>query len=193
MNARHLGFGLVAILSGCALFPFSSSPGRVDEDPSIVIPSFFDRTVMEVGTTRDVFSLDGKLLSAIQIAADDFLPSGRERKGCWARQEFHRYQVIRQGQIIFVRIDEDLASCGLQYIALDTGVTYAINEEGRILRRVFDAPASGSTPATQVGEAIPAEDSGGRAATDAGTEDGGLAEEAAPSNGFGPLDGGSSP
>jgi hypothetical protein len=55
------------------------------------------------------------------------------------RRDAHRYRVIRRGGIVFVRIDQDLEYCGLDYVlSLDSGVTYAISTDGRILRRIFD-------------------------------------------------------
>jgi hypothetical protein len=53
----------------------------------------------------------------------------------------HRYRVIRQGDTIFVRIDDNPEFCGVRYVSLGTGVPYAISAEGRILRRVFDGQA----------------------------------------------------
>lgn len=49
-----------------------------------------------------------------------------------------RYLVSREGNIIFVYIYEDEEYCGGGYLALDSGVKYAISADGRILRRVFD-------------------------------------------------------
>jgi hypothetical protein len=65
------------------------------------------------------------------------LASDKERS-CGNRQEAQRYRVIRQGNIIFVRIDEDTAFCGGGYLSLDSGAKYAISTDGRILRRLVD-------------------------------------------------------
>ncbi|HEX5750956.1 MAG TPA: hypothetical protein VFZ09_32320 [Archangium sp.] len=103
-----------------------------------MFPRFFERSTVQLSADGQPYELDGAVLRAIMIAANDFLPPGGKTQPCWKRQEAHRYRIIRQGDIVFVRIDEDLESCGLQYVSLDTGVTYAIHTDGRILRRVFD-------------------------------------------------------
>jgi hypothetical protein len=55
--------------------------------------------------------------------------------------EAHTYRFIRQGDIIFIYIEEDLKYCGRQYPALDSGAKYAISRDGRILRRVIGSQA----------------------------------------------------
>ena len=177
MCMKKLSLGLALMFAGCVRSS-TPSPLPVEDDPSIVFPHFFDRPAVEVGTSEGMFALDGVVLRAIRIAADDFLPPGREKRACWDRQESHRYQIIRQGRVIFVRIDEELESCGLRYVSLDTGVTYAISEEGRILRRVFDAQAETPLPAAPTTDergAIP-EDAGTQPVVDAGDEDGGTSQ-----------------
>ncbi|WP_157823969.1 hypothetical protein [Melittangium boletus] len=196
---KKLSLGLAVMLASCVRSP-TPPPLPVEDDPSIVFPHFFDRPAVDVGTSGEMFALDGVVLRAIRVAADDFLPPGREKRACWHSQEAHRYQVIRQGRVIFVRIDEDLESCGLQYVSLDTGVTYAISEEGRILRRVFDAQAEALPPSALITDergALP-EDAGTPLAVDAGDEDGGASQPAVPdtstdggpSESAEPLDGG---
>jgi hypothetical protein len=103
------------------------------------------------------FEIDGVLLQAITIAADDFLPSSSPEQPCWGRQEAYRYQVIRQGDIIFVWIDEDLAKCGRTSPSLDSGAAYAISTTGRILRRLM-----GSQTGELLGPDTPARDGGAR-------------------------------
>ncbi len=187
MCRRKLGLGLVVIAAGCARV-WSPSPPPLEDDPSIALPSFFDQPASEVNS-GGVFALEGVVLRAIQIAADDFLPPDRAKQACWDRQDAHRYQVIRRERIIFVRIDEDLEACGLRYVSLDTGVTYAISEEGRILRRVFDTPAAVPTQASPVqadAGQMPARDASTMPieTADAGAQDAGAAS---------PGDGGTRP
>src|SRR5690348_8949525 len=67
------------------------------------------------------YELDGVVLRAIMIAANDFLPPALDKTPCLARPEAYQYRVIRQGDIVFVHIMEDLEHCGLQYIAVDSG------------------------------------------------------------------------
>ncbi|WP_043397385.1 hypothetical protein [Archangium violaceum] len=137
MRTKHLIPGLAVILGSCTWFPFSR-PAPVEDDRSIVFPRFFERSTVQLGAGGQPYELDGAVLRAVMIAANDFLPPGGKKQPCWKRQEAHRYRIIRQGDIVFVRIDDDLESCGLQYVSLDTGATYAIHTDGRILRRVFD-------------------------------------------------------
>lgn len=145
MRTRTLTLGLAVILANCVRPSPLSTPR--EDDLSIVFPRFFENSPSEVGAEGAAYELDGVTLRAIMIAANDFLPPGREKRPCWERQEAHRYRVIRQGNIIFVRIDEDLEACGLQYISLDTGATYAISTDGHILRRGLDNdPVSSPDP-----------------------------------------------
>jgi hypothetical protein len=113
-------------------------PAPVEDDPSIVFPRFFEEAAVEVGAGTAPSELEGVVLKAIVIAMNDYVrPQGRE-PACWGSPEAHRYRVLRRGNIIFVRVDEDLEVCGLQYISVDSGATYAISTDGRILRRYFD-------------------------------------------------------
>jgi hypothetical protein len=139
----------VAFLTGCAQPPLHR-PVPVESDKSIVFPQFFDQPPINIGAESGLYQLDGVVLRAIMIAANDFLPPPSDKEQpCWRRWEAQHYRVIRQGDIIFVRIDDNLEFCGLSYISLDTGVEYAISTSGRILRRIFDDEPSGLlSPAT---------------------------------------------
>jgi hypothetical protein len=111
----------------------------IENDPSIRFPRFFEHTPVKLGAQGELFELDGVLLQALMIAANHRFPHETQDQPCLRRREAHQYRVIRRGDIIFVRIDQDLEFCGLDYvISLDSGVTYAISTNGRILRRVFD-------------------------------------------------------
>lgn len=127
-------------------------PVTVEDDRSIVFPPFFECTPVEVGAPGQPYQLDGVTLKAISIAANDFLPPERANTPCFDRQEAHSYRVIRQGEIIFVRIDEIPEYCGRKHGGLDSGARYAISTDGRILRRILDGmeeytgPVDGGTP-----------------------------------------------
>lgn len=162
MRTKRLTLGLAAILGGC-IWPFSSRPPvPVENDKSIVFPRFFERSAVEVGAGGAPYELDGVVLRAVMIAANDFLPPGTRKQPCWNRQEAHRYRIIRQGDIVFVRIDDDLESCGLQYVSLDTGATYAISTDGRILRRMFDGQPDDTSSSSSPSEASNTPDAGGQ-------------------------------
>jgi hypothetical protein len=138
MKTRFCFLVIVAFLTGCTQ-PLSRRPVPVENDRSIVFPQFFDHPPVDVGARDELYKLDGVVLRAIMIAANDFLPPPDEKgQPCWRRWEAQQYRVIRQGDVIFVRIDDNLEYCGLNYISLDTGVEYAISTSGRILRRIFD-------------------------------------------------------
>ncbi len=154
MRTKNLTLGLAVILAGCVLLP--QRPVPVENDRSIVFPRFFEHSAVEVGAGGTAFELDGVVLRAVMIAANDFLPPGSRNRPCVQTQEAHRYRVIRQGDILFVRIDDNPEFCGLRYVSLDTGVTYAISAEGRILRRVFDdQPDQPQSLPTDAGQSVP--------------------------------------
>ncbi|MBE4747146.1 hypothetical protein G4177_03020 [Corallococcus sp. ZKHCc1 1396] len=67
---------------------------------------------------------------------DDFIPPGsNEERPCWGRPEAYRSRVIRQGDVFFILIHEDPEACGSQFVGVDTGASYAVSLDGRILRR----------------------------------------------------------
>jgi hypothetical protein len=102
-----------------------------------------------VGVGDVPYELDGVVLRAIMIAANDYRPPGDKDQPCWDRQEAHQYRVIRQGNVIFVDISEDLEFCGLKYVSVDSGAKYAISTDGRIMRRIMGAePEEPLSPAT---------------------------------------------
>lgn len=138
MRRTDLHLALAVILVGCAQHP-GLPPVPVEDDPSIAFPSFSAQPAVQVGSGGVAYELDGVVLRALMIAANHYRPPGGEEQPCWARQEAQRYQVIRQGDIVFVDISEDLEFCGLAYISLDSGATYAISTDGRILRRLAGA------------------------------------------------------
>jgi hypothetical protein len=134
MWMKRLAPCLAILLSGCARSPGMRS-ALPENDSSIVFPQFFEHTAVEVGVETTPYELDGVTLQAILVAIHDFLPPTNKDLPCWERPEAYRYRVIRQGNIIFVHMREDLEYCGLQYIAVDSGAEYAVSTDGRILRR----------------------------------------------------------
>ncbi|MBN1207925.1 MAG: hypothetical protein JXB05_23885 [Myxococcaceae bacterium] len=144
MKTRIPVWWVVVVSASCA-WPHRPRPVLVENDTSIVFPSFFASAAVDVGAGGAPSELDGVVLRAIMIAANDFLPPGDASQPCWDRQEAYRYRVIRQGDIIFVRIIEDLEHCGSQYVSVDTGAKYAISIDGRILRRLIGAEPEGDS------------------------------------------------
>jgi len=78
------------------------------------------------------------LLQAIRIAANDYLPSDSADSPCERKQSSYEYRALKQGEVIFVRIDFEPKNCGNQIDLLDGGATYAVSTDGRILRRALD-------------------------------------------------------
>jgi hypothetical protein len=90
------------------------------------------------GTLKPEAVLDGLLLQAIRIAADDLLPPEEPDLPCIYQKSSYGYQALRQGDLIFVRIDFNPQNCGGSIGMLDGGATYAISLQGTILRRAID-------------------------------------------------------
>ena len=143
MKAKLLLLAMATTLAGCVRTA-GPRPVPVENDTSIALPRFFEQPAIAVGAEGSAAELDGVTLRAIMVAANDYLPAGDEERPCWKRQEAQRYRVIRQGDIVFVHIEDDPELCGMQYIALDSGVSYAVSIDGRILRRVFGGSPEGA-------------------------------------------------
>ncbi|RKI09269.1 hypothetical protein D7Y13_14555, partial [Corallococcus praedator] len=111
----------------------------MEQEPSLAFPSFFDGGAVEaVVDAGRPYELDGAVLRALSIATTDFLPHPTPSTPCWDRPESHRYRILREQSVIFIRIEEDPAACDRQVAALHSGAKYAIHEDGRLLRRLLD-------------------------------------------------------
>ncbi|WP_163993555.1 hypothetical protein [Pyxidicoccus caerfyrddinensis] len=127
-------------------------PAPIEEDTSIVFPNFSEREAMQAGAGGQPYELDGAVLRALAIAADDFQPPDSRGRSCWNRQESYRYRFIKQGDIIFVEISADSDACKPGPRMLDGGVKYAISSDGRVLQRLFDGEPE-ALPAPEVTDA----------------------------------------
>ncbi|MCP3136849.1 hypothetical protein [Pyxidicoccus xibeiensis] len=137
MVLRTSALTLFLLLSGCARRPEPlASP--VVNDKSVTFPLTAARDAVKVAAPGQAYELDGELLRALTIAANDLFPPGASASECRNLREAHTFRVIRQEGIIFVYIDEDLEYCGHRFPAMDSGAKYAISGDGRILRRVVD-------------------------------------------------------
>lgn len=175
MRTTGLLVGLAVILSSCAWLR-TSRPAPLEEDRSIVFPQFFEQPAIKVGVGNGPYEMDGVTLRALLMATADFLPPADKDTPCRDRIEAHRYRVIRQGDIVFVQIEDDDEFCGLKYLSLDTGAKYAISTDGRILRRLIgtepEVPepgdgGSGTVPPSPPPTPSSAPDGGSPASTDA--------------------------
>lgn len=91
MRTRILPLVLGCALSGCVQRP-GPRPVPVENDRSIVFPQFFEQTAAELDPQGVPFELEGVVLQAIMLAANDFLPPSAKERPCWDRQEAHRYR-----------------------------------------------------------------------------------------------------
>jgi hypothetical protein len=130
---------LCLLMAMCLLSCLRDSYPRVpvENDTSIRFPKFFESKSVRV-SAGEFLDLDGEMLRALMIAANDFLPPGGKNRPCEYRQEAQNYRVVRESNIIFVYIYENNEYCGYPSPSLDSGVRYAISTDGRILRRLFD-------------------------------------------------------
>jgi hypothetical protein len=97
---------------------------------SVQLPDFKNESQVDA-------DLDGYVLQAIRIAADNTLDPDPTGLACGEKQVSYRYRALRKGDIIFVRIEYKPESCGGSDM-LDAGATYAIHVDGTILRRSLD-------------------------------------------------------
>ncbi|RKG59950.1 hypothetical protein D7X30_13090 [Corallococcus sp. AB011P] len=130
-----LFLGLAA--AGCAR-GFVAGAAPVEDDRSIVFPQFFEQAPIQAGASDQPVVLDGAVLCALTLAADDYLPPDRAEMPCTERRTSHVFRGIQSEDIVFVRIDLDPSACGGIQPGLDAGGRYAISRDGRILRRILD-------------------------------------------------------
>lgn len=135
MTEREWILPVLIALSGCARAPGPLSR-PAENDLSIIFPVSIGQGLVTVGEPGKTYQMDGDVLRALRIVEQDFFPPGNSERPCWARPEAHTYRFTRQGNIIFVYVEEDLADCHRQVPAMDSGAKYAISVDGRILRRV---------------------------------------------------------
>jgi hypothetical protein len=127
----------VLVLTGCARRPEPLS-APVMNDRSVTFPLSSAREVVKVGAPGRVYELDGEVLRAVEVAANDLFPPGLPVTSCRNKREAHTFRFSRQEDIVFIYIDEDPAYCGRRYASLDSGAKYAVHTDGRILRRIVE-------------------------------------------------------
>lgn len=137
MVLKPFALVLALVFSGCARRPEPFS-APVMNDRSVTFPLSAAREVVRVGTPGQVYELDGEVLQAVEVAANDLFPPGLPMTSCRNKREAHTFRFSRQGDIVFVYIDENPAYCGRRYASLDSGAKYAVHTDGRILRRIVD-------------------------------------------------------
>lgn len=85
--------------------------------------------------------MDGAIVQAMMVVAKDFIPPSSENSPCWTKPADFLFDIIREGDIIFVAISPDYFAhgCASEPAPLDWGAKYAISTDGRILRRMEDS------------------------------------------------------
>ncbi|NMO22707.1 hypothetical protein HPC49_42325 [Pyxidicoccus fallax] len=137
MRPLQSALALALVASGCARRPEPlASP--VVNDRSITFPLDAERDAIQVGTPGQSYILEGEVLRALMIAANDLFPPGSAPTECHNRREAYTYRFTRREDVIFIYIDEDLAYCGRRLPSMDSGAKYAIARDGRLLRRIVD-------------------------------------------------------
>ncbi|NTX38089.1 hypothetical protein HUA78_26950 [Myxococcus sp. CA033] len=148
---KHLLLPLLVLLSSCVRHA-GARTANPPEDPSIQFPEALGQDAISLGAEGQAYVLDGAMLGALSIAAEDLLPLESRGRSCWNRQESYLYRVLRQGDVFFVSISANPSACGAEPRMLDGGAAYAIGMDGRILRRRFDgaqeplSPDAGTEP-----------------------------------------------
>jgi hypothetical protein len=137
MMPRNLLFLTAILLSGCVRKPEPFSM-PAENDRSVIFPLSVGRGLVKVEAREETYELDGEVLQALMIVANDLFPPRTSNPPCWARREAHTYRFTRREDIIFIYVEENPASCGRKFHAMDSGAKYAISKDGRILRRVID-------------------------------------------------------
>ncbi|MCY1040895.1 hypothetical protein OV208_06125 [Corallococcus sp. bb12-1] len=124
-------------------------------DTSIHFPNFFEQPVLEADLEGKPVELSGIVLRALAVAADDFLGPQNADTPCTDRWESHRYRVIQQQGILFIRIDENPQACGLTVPGLHSGAQYAVGSDGMLLRRLRDGEHDSTWKPPDAGPGIP--------------------------------------
>jgi hypothetical protein len=109
-----------------------------EDDESVIFALSVGRGLVKVEASGGTYELDGEVLQALMIVANDLFPAGTANSPCWARREAYTYRFTRRDDVIFVYVEENPAYCGRRFRAMDSGAKYAISKDGRILRRVID-------------------------------------------------------
>ena len=127
-------------LWGCRLRP-------VQQDPNVQCPNFYETLPIEI--TADgggIFEFDDLPVQALQVATEDYFqgprplgkPCSYPKDAFTYRRDAYTYRLVRQGDIVFVKIVADPDKCGRHGLS-DEGATYAIGPDGEILHRHMGA------------------------------------------------------
>jgi hypothetical protein len=99
------------------------SKWALPQDPGVRCPNFYEAVPSRIGTDGGIFEFDDLLVQALQVATHDFFD---DLTFCAAGRPVTKYRAIRQGDIVFIKIEGDPEKCG---------ASYAIDATGKILHR----------------------------------------------------------
>jgi hypothetical protein len=133
-RSRHGRIKLVPAIAlmatGCLLFGPKAEFNWADQDRSIKFPSLYP---------PEAARIDGVVLRALRVAADDFISPDLGTLPCLATQEAHEFHFLRQGDVVFIRISGNPAYCDAGPY-LDGSGWYAISVTGKILHMSYGDP-----------------------------------------------------
>lgn len=142
---RNLPLLTALLLITCVRSPVSSPPRR-EYDESIRFPKALDSSGVRLGRSNEKLVIDGAIIQAMMIAAQDFIPQNPGKSRCFTKPGDFLYEGLRQDNIIFVQISPDYFSCKSGTGPLDWGAVYAISTDGRILRRAAPEELDWTSP-----------------------------------------------
>lgn len=129
---RLTAVGVCALALACV----SARLNNASHNTSIAFPSF---------SSPNAVRLDATTVRALQVATEDFFPWYRQlRPGlsdlerCIYSPRSLDYTIIRGEAVTFVRLQVNPKRCGGHGAVADSGANYAIDIDGRILRRLLD-------------------------------------------------------
>jgi hypothetical protein len=143
---RNLPLLTLLLLVTCVRNPVAHPPPS-EYDESIRFPKALDSGGAWLGKSNERVRIDGAIVQAMMVAAKDFIPSSG-RSGCFTKPGDFLYDVIREGDIIFVAISPDYFSCESGTGPLDWGAVYAISTDGRILRKADPEELDWTSPSS---------------------------------------------
>lgn len=125
-------------LTGCSYFGYRKYPKAEWASPELSAKVKFPDSY-ESGV-----QLTGPMVTALDVAMNDFLPPGTESHDtkdpvarCLALRQTFRVSVWQpqDNDIVFIRFTPDLSNCAPGALITDGGAEYAIDGAGRILAR----------------------------------------------------------
>ncbi len=133
---------LLPILTALLLVTCVRSPGSHRPPPpydaSIRFPRALKSPGLRLGQLEQRVRMDGAIVQAIMVVTRDFIPPSSGSDDCFTKPGDFDYDVLRDGDIIFVRISPNYDSCERGPWPLDWGAKYAISTDGRILTQIND-------------------------------------------------------